>query len=192
MDKPIESKKMPANPWEIVYRGVLFCIEKHKIKDYERAIRPPGARMILRNSEGKLLITKEHRNEISGIDYRVPGGKVFNYLEEYLEVRGNNEALIEAAKIAGQKEALEEAGVQKIENLEIIKKSTAGATVEWDLYFIRGNIKEMGAQELKDDEAEQGIEIGFYTDTEVLQLIKEGKINEGRLIAVLMQELTKA
>ena len=191
MDKPTLAQENIHNPWEIVYRGVLFCIEKHKIKGYERAIRPPGTRMILRNSEGKILITKEHRNEIGGVDYRVPGGKVFNYLEEYLQVRGNDEALNKAAKTAGEREALEEAGVRKIEDLEIIKKSTAGATVEWDLYFMRGKISEMGEQELDGDEKDHGIEIGFYNDAQVLQMIKEGKINEERLVAVLMRELAK-
>ena len=49
---------------------------------FEKARRAPGVRLLI-IKKNKILITKEYRDEIGEFDYRLPGGKVFDKLEEY-------------------------------------------------------------------------------------------------------------
>lgn len=179
------------NPWEIEYKGNLIAIEKHTEKGFEKAIRPPGVRLILQNTEGKLLITKEFRREQGKHDFRLPGGKVFDNLDSYLEIRENKEKLYQAVLSAGNLEAKQEAGIDQIKNLEILSKSVAGASIEWDLYYLTGEIKEIGNQELDGDEKEHGIEVGLYSGEEVLEMLKSGQISEDRSVGVLFRYLLK-
>lgn len=183
--KKIFGQYMENNQWEIVYRGDLIAIEKHKDKGFERAVRPPGVRLILENNQGKILLTKEFRREHGGFDLRLPGGKVFDTLSEYLEVRGNKEQLKKDVFVAAQRESKEEAGVDEIKNLSLFYTSVAGASVEWDLYYVTGEISSLGAQELSGDEVVHGIEIAFYTKQEVQELISSGALNEDRSIVAL-------
>jgi hypothetical protein len=74
-------------------------------------------RLILKNTDGNILITREHRSEQGGFDYRLPGGKVFDTLAEYLVVRNRSQALETAVFKAALVEAKEEAGIETIENL---------------------------------------------------------------------------
>lgn len=175
--------------WEIVYQWSLIAIEKHTEKWYERAVRPPWVRLLLKNAEGAILLTKEYRAEQGSFDYRLPGGKVFDTLEEYLEIRGNQTALDTAVLAAAKLEAKEEAGVDQIENLRIFHDSHAGASVEWDLYYVSGKILSMSEQNLWGDELHHGIEVGFYTTPEVLFMIKNGEIQEDRTVGVLCKYL---
>ncbi len=46
---------MNKDNWKEVFRGNLFLIEKNE-KGYERVIRPPGCRLFIQDSEGKILI----------------------------------------------------------------------------------------------------------------------------------------
>src|SRR5580700_6982764 len=50
---------------------------------FERYRRPPGTRLIIISPDKKILITREHRSEASGIDLRLPGGKVCDTLDAY-------------------------------------------------------------------------------------------------------------
>ncbi len=179
------------NPWEIEYKGNLIAIEKHTEKGFERAVRPPGVRLILKNTDGKILITKEFRSEQGKHDFRLPGGKVFDDLNSYLEVRGNEENLKQAVLNAGNLEAKQEAGIDEIKNLEILSKSVAGASVEWDLYYLTGEILEAGNQDLDGDEKEHGIEVGLYSEEEILEMLKSGQISEDRSVGVLFRYLLK-
>jgi hypothetical protein len=177
------------NPWKIVFKGDLIAIEKHEAKGFERAVRPPGVRLILKNKEGEILLTKEFRDEQGKQDFRLPGGKVFNDLDSYLLVRGNQKnidaAVIKAAKI----EAKQEAGVDEIDNLVFFMKSIAGASVEWDLYYLVGDISKISGQDLEEDEKERGIDVGFYSMEQVMQMLKSGEISEDRSANVLYKYL---
>ena len=177
------------NPWNIVFKGDLLAIEKHGTKKFERAVRPPGVRLILTNTEDKILLTREFRSEQGKHDFRLPGGKVFDDLDSYLSVRGDTEALNEQVLRAGTVEAKQEAGVDEIENLSILSKSVAGASVEWDLYYLTGNIEIIGEQDLKEDEIEHGIDVGFYTKEEVIEMLKAGEISEDRSVGILFRYL---
>src|ERR1041384_1882054 len=97
---PMEEKK----EWEIVFKGSLIAVEKHITKGFERAVRPPGVRLILQNEAGEILMTKEFRKEQGKYDYRLPGGKVFDDLESYLSVRSDPDALHLAVMRAAQLE----------------------------------------------------------------------------------------
>ena len=176
--------------WEFIYKGNLIAIEKHKTKGFERAVRPPGVRLILKNKENKFLLTKEFRHEQNKYDYRLPGGKVFDELESYLALRGNQEKLDNAVYTAARIEAKQEVGADEIQNLTIVSKSVAGASVEWDLYYLSGEIDVLGKQELDGDEKEHGIEIGFYTKEEIITKLTNGEISEDRTVGVLFRYLS--
>ena len=183
---------IPSNnesPWKTVFTGDLLAIEKHGGKGFERAVRPPGVRLILKDAEGKFLLTREFRSELNSHDYRLPGGKVYDTLKEYLAVRGDAAALQEAVTRAARLEAKQETGVDEIHDLQIFSRSTAGASVEWDLYYLTGNIGAISEQELEEDEKERGIDVGFYTKEQVLKMLKSGAITEGRTVGVLFRYL---
>lgn len=175
-----------TNPWEIVYKGNLVAVERHSVKGFERAVRPPGVRLILKNPEGKYLMTREYRHEQDRHDVRLPGGKVFDDLDSYLGVRANSEDLLAAAISAASLEAKQETGTE-IANVNLVNKSVCGATVEWDLFYFTADIKSHGDQELDGDEVLHGIEIGYYSAEEIMSMIKSGDISEDRSVAVLIR-----
>jgi 8-oxo-dGTP pyrophosphatase MutT (NUDIX family) len=179
----------PSNPWKMVFKGDLLAIEKHEKKGFERAVRAPGVRLILKNDKDEFLLTKEFRSEINAHDYRLPGGKVLDSLTEFLAIRDNPQELERAAERAARLEAKQETGVDEIHNLTLLTKSGAGASVSWDLYYFTGNIGAMSEQELEEDERERGIEVGFYTKENVLEMLKSGEIGEARTIGVLFKYL---
>jgi 8-oxo-dGTP pyrophosphatase MutT (NUDIX family) len=175
--------------WDIVYRGTLFCIEQHREKGYERAVRPPGVRLLLTNSEGKVLLTREFRSELGMVDVRVPGGKVLDSLDEFLMIRDDAAKMHDAVMRAARLEAKQETGVDEIANLEIFHTSTLGASVDWPLYYMTGSIVARGEQELEPDEAERGVSVHFFTLDEVRDLLTKGEIREERSAAVLARYL---
>lgn len=122
---------------EIFAKGKLFELVHQKQDDgrvFELARRAPGVRLIIHNLiEKKILLTKEFRRELGGWDYRLPGGKVFDSLDEFEAFRAKNNDILEAAKTKAIEEAQQEAGVE-IAELDFYKKSVLGATVEWDLF----------------------------------------------------------
>lgn len=120
---------------------------------------------------------------------RLPGGKIFNELDPYLAVRDDADAMSGAVLQAGRLEAKQEAGVDEIKNLAMLSKSAAGASVEWDLYYLTGEIDSIGEQELEGDEKVHGITVGFYTREEVLEMLKRGEISEDRTVGVLFKYL---
>lgn len=124
----------------IVYSGNLFEIvhEDYKfstgIKTFESARRGPGTRIIVTSDDKKILLTREYRNELGTYDIRLPGGKVFDTLNEYGVVRKSNKNILEYAREAAIRELEEETGY-KTKELKFLDISKCGATIEWDLYF---------------------------------------------------------
>ncbi len=178
-----------TNPWKITFKWSLFAIEKHTSKSYERAVRPPGTRLILKNSEWKYLINKEYRAEQWWFDYRLPGWKVFDDLESYLAVRHDEEKLLSSVIEWAKLEAKEEAGVDEINNIKIYNASYAWASVEWTLYYVSGEIVSMSEQKLHWDELVHGIDVWFYSKKEIKDMISRSMIKEERSIAVLIKYL---
>jgi 8-oxo-dGTP pyrophosphatase MutT (NUDIX family) len=175
--------------WDVVWKGEFFVIEKHPKKGWERAVRPPGVRLILHDTEGRILITEEFRSSLGRKDFRLPGGKVFDELDPYLAVRDEAAALEAAVLKAARLEAKQETGVDHIDDLRIFARSDAGASVEWDLFYLIGAIAARSEQELEADEAVHGIAVHFFAPDEVRQMILDGRISEDRTAAVLSRYL---
>lgn len=136
-------------------------------------------------------MTREYRKEQEAFDYRLPGGKVCDLLSEYLLIRDDTKKLQEAVLSAAQVEGKEEVWVDEIAKLEILCKSVAWASVEWDLYFLTGDIISMSDQVLGWEELHHGIEVWFYTEEEISQMIQKNDIKEDRAISVLVRYLGK-
>ena len=177
---------------EIFARGKMFELVHETQPDgriFEVARRAPGVRLIIANKENRqILLTKEFRRELGTHDFRLPGGKVFNTLEEYESHRNNDGDIIVAAKNQAKVEAAEEAGID-ISALNLFRKSALGATVEWDLYVFEATNwrPHKDGQQLKDDEPQDIVGVGFYSYADVEDKILKGEMQEERISLVLLQ-----
>lgn len=154
-------------------------------KVFEFARRSPGTRLII-CSEGKILLTKEYRTETGNWDYRLPGGKVFDTLEEYNRFLATGQDMLPQATAAAKKEAREEVGIE-VQEIEYLWTSIAGATVVWDLlYFEVSNFTKLPNQSL---EAGEQIYSLWFTLEEAKQIALLGEMQEDRSAAVLLRYL---
>jgi len=175
------------------YKGRIIGIELEekeingKIIKFEKAVRSPGVRIIA-YKDNQILLTKEFRYELNDWDYRLAGGKVVDKLEEYLPIREDSQKLNEAVEEAVRREAKEELGLD-VKSMTLFKKSTCGATVEWDLYYYTTNdfIEQI---ENNPDEGEQ-IEKMWVSFEEASNMCTNGKISEERSAIVLLNFLSK-
>jgi hypothetical protein len=178
---------------KVVYKGkILEIVERTIEKDgraatYEIARRAPGIRLIIETPDGKFILNKEKRHELEKIDYRLPGGKVFDRLEDYNAFLENNGDLKERAKEAAELEALQEVGI-KVLNMEYMSTSHCGATVEWDLFYFVVKSYEKVGQQLEEDEEIENIEV---SREELKEYAMSGKIQEDRSVAVILKYLNK-
>jgi 8-oxo-dGTP pyrophosphatase MutT (NUDIX family) len=153
---------------------------------FENARRPPGVRLLFQK-DSKILLTKEYRSEHKIFDYRLPGGKVFDRIVDMDKFTGK---MIDAATNAAIIEAREECGIiVNPDNLELLNISHCGATIEWDLYyFIIRDFTETGKQNLGDDEF---ITFDWYTQDEIIDLVKNKSISEDRTKGILWEYFLK-
>lgn len=186
------SQFQKSGPEKIVYSGKIFQVVEQPMtcdncdKIFELARRSPGVRLII-IKDNKILITKEFRGEHNTIDYRLPGGKVFDTLSEYQE--NLDKDLLPFATAAAKKECLEETGLV-VKNISHFYTSKAGATVEWDLYYFIVDDFEANPEGQKLEEGEN-IEVEWKTFDEVKELCQNGSINEDRTIGVLFKFFLK-
>lgn len=180
---------MPEN---IIAKGKIFelvHVEQPDGRVFELARRAPGVRIIIANkAEQLILLTKEFRQELNDWDYRLPGGKVYDTLDEYEAARQSGEDILEAAKRKTIGEAAEEAGIE-VQTAELFKKSTLGATVEWDLFVMEAKqwSKSESGQAL--EQGEQIIADEWFDFKQAEQMIYDGKMQEERVALVLLQWL---
>ncbi len=167
--------------------GELIHIVQKDGRTFERYRRPPGIRLVIVSPEGKILVTKERREEAGGIDLRLPGGKVCDSLNDYHALLDSGRDMLQAAQAAAVKEALEETGLI-IEQPELIVTANAGATVEWDLYYflVREYAESPGGQEL---EAGEDIEVTWLNPDALRQAIENGEMKEWRSAGVLLAKV---
>lgn len=174
---------------EIVAKGIIFELVQTTQPDgrvFEKARRAPGVRIITADKKNKkVLLSKEFRKELNAWDFRLPGGKVFDTLDEFEAHRGRGDDMVEAAKRKAIAEAKEEVGVVA-ESMELVTVSTLGATVEWDLYIFEAvDWHETNEQELEDGEQ---VEAGnWFEFAEAKQMILSGEMQEHRVALVLLQ-----
>lgn len=181
-------------PEQIVFQGKIVEVVKQPMKigsktvEFEFARRSPGTRLIIvNNKEKKILVTKEFRSEHNDYDYRLPGGKVFDSLEEYNEFLSSGKDILIPATKQAKVEAKEEAGLE-VKNIKHYYTSVNGATVTWDLYYF-----------VIDDWEEKGQELGEGEDIEVMWINFEqaqkfafsGSMSEDRSVAILLRWLNE-
>lgn len=174
----------------ITYQGRLIEVVEKEVerngvaKTFEFARRAPGTRLII-PKDGKIVLTKEYRHELGGYDYRLPGGKVYDSLEEYNDALASGVSIEEAAEKAAIKEAHEEVGFD-VKKLRLLHKSICGATVVWDLFYFVVEDFEIGEQNLEDGE---DIEFEFVDAEKVRDMCLDGSISEERSALVLLRYL---
>jgi len=172
---------------EVVFSGKIGEVLHTTQSDgrvFERYRRPPGTRLVVVTPQGKLLMTREYRQETGNTDLRLPGGKVCDSLAEYRELIKSSQDIMEAATKAAAKEASEELGVT-VKNLNLLVKATAGATVEWDLYYFMTDeyTENADGQDLEQGEQIERVEL---TPQEIRRAIDSGEMQEWRSVGVLL------
>jgi len=182
------NKLQKDGPEKVVYKGKIFKVVKQPMKAgkekiiFEIVRRSPGTRLII-VKDNQMLIAKEFRTELNDYDYRLPGGKVFNTLDEYEEALDQN--ILPFAIEAAKRECKEEAGLIA-KNIKHFSTTKSGATVMWDLiYFIVDEFEESeNGQELGTGEV---IDIEWLSFKEIKKLCKKGLIKEDRTLGVLFK-----
>ena len=152
----------------------------------EVARRPPGVRILVHNA-GKYLLLKEFRSELGRWDYRLAGGKIFESQSQHLAFLVSGDDILDAASGAVVAEAREELGI-KVHSATILRKSSAGATIDWDLYFFQV----LSFEEIPQGPSPESTELlvaEWHGHTSVLELIKSGEFSEDRSIGLLLQDM---
>ncbi len=137
------------------------------------------------NKEKKqILLSKEFRYELNGWDYRLPGGKVFDSLEEYKNSLEVGDVLKHVDKTV-PKEVLEEVGIV-VRNPKLLKVSIDGAGVIWDLYYYEITDYEVsdGGPQLEENEVVDGFV--WKSFDEIITLCITKKIHEDRTVGMLL------
>jgi len=177
---------------EIFAKGKLFELVHLKQDDgrvFEVARRAPGVRLIIHDeTDGKILLTKEFRRELGEWDYRLPGGKVFDSLDEYETHRTSGDDIEAAAMMKAIEEAKQEAGVE-IAELELYKKSILGATVEWDLYVFETSDWQLNVEGQELEVGEKIEADNWVTYDGAREMALNGSMQEERIALVLLQWL---
>lgn len=177
---------------KIVAKGRLFelvQLEQDDGRVFEVARRAPGVRLIIHDvTKQAILLTREFRHELDAWDYRLPGGKVFDSLDEYEDFRLTNRDIVEAARAKAIEEAQQETGIE-IAELEPYKKSVLGATVEWDLHVFEATNWQfsVNGQELEVGEKIKADNWLSYADARRMALA--GEMAEERIALILLQWL---
>lgn len=178
---------------EIIFQGKMIEIVHETVSSngkelvLEHGRRAPGVRLIIEAPDGGFIITKEERYGI-GMDYRLPGGKVFDSLIDYnnfLQDTKNTEEILEKAQEAVVREGMEEAGIKPLK-MELLYVSHCGGSFEWDLYyFIIKEYQEVG----QNPEEHEKIEVIKVSRDKLKELALSGEMNEDRTVAVILKYL---
>lgn len=188
-----EIAQLPVGPEEVVFAGKhmemvhqqMDC--QGEIKTFEWVRRCPGTRSIVVSPEGKILITKEYRNEFKTYDYRLPGGKTFNSLNEYNDFINSGQDMLPMAAEAAKKELVQEAGIDAIDPKHYYT-SKCGTTVVWDLiYFLVDQYENL--PKAQRSESGEDIKSIWLTKSEAIKLCLSGKMLEDRSVGVLLRYL---
>ncbi len=172
---------------EVVFAGRIGEVVHTTQPDgrvFERYRRAPGVRLIVVTPAGKLLLTREDRQETGGVDLRLPGGKVCDTLEEYHALLASAQDMTDAAREAAVKEGHQELGLE-LSDLELVVITADGATVEWDLYYFKTD-NYTASQDGQQLEAGEDITLVEMTPGEIRAAIAKGEMQEWRTVGVLL------
>lgn len=177
----------PKVDWDAVYTGNLFEVQQND-RGWEKVARAPGVRIIIDDQvAGKLLLTREYRSELGDYDFRLPGGKVFDSLDEFRGFRATGDDILNPAIEKAIQESHEETGYD-IQNPELIDISKLGATVEWDLYVFAATEFSERADGQNLEEGED-ISVGWYSYDDVQKMVLRGDMQEDRVAMILFRYL---
>lgn len=175
---------------EITFQGRIVEVVNQKMVDGEKEIvfewarRSPGTRVLLVDPENRTIrLTKEHRYELGADDFRLPGGKVFDSLEEYNAFLGTGQDIIEPARQKATSEAGEEAGV-RVHSLEHLETAVNGTTMQWDLIYFVSTDWDEGVQALEAGETSAPVDVSIE---EAIVMMVDGRISEDRSVAVMLR-----
>lgn len=189
MKKPVEK----IGPERIVASGCIIQLVNQDVKigekemTFEHARRAPGVRLII-TKEDQILLMKEYRNELEDYDYRIPGGKVFDRVEDYEQFLASGEDMMSVARAKVIEEGQEEVGILPKE-FTYLATSHCGAIVQWDLiYFVVTEFEELPAP-TTDDPLEQASSIEWFSRDKVKEMCLDGSIKEDRTVAQLLKFL---
>lgn len=175
----------------IDYKGKIFAIVKLEQPNgevWEIARRTPGVRIIVKNSDGTYKLSNEFRHEHGTHVFRLPGGKMFDKLDEFLKFSdtASDDDLLKRAELDALREAKEELGVENVKSIRFIEKAVIGSTVEWDLYVFEISDFEVGEQKTHGMEIIAPVDL---TRQQIFEAIESGEFNEDRIVPVLLRYL---
>ena len=187
------AKLVPKGGEEIAYQGRMLEIVNQDMTNgkntitFEIARRTPGIRLILVDLANQTIsLSKEHRYEIDGDDYRLPGGKVFDTLDEYNTFLNSGDDILSPAIDKAFGEAEEEVGL-KLQDLEHFHTSICGTTVKWDLFYFVSTKWTVVDQKLETGEHISRVEVSF---DDARNSALRGGMSEERSALVLLRYLS--
>ena len=184
---------LPSGQEKVTYQGKIIEVVEQPMQIggknivFEFARRSPGTRLII-PQDGKVILSKEYRPEIKGYDFRIPGGKVFDTLEEYNAFLKSSGNIGDKARETAIKEAREEVGVA-VEEMEFLGVSHCGATVEWDLYYFV--VTKFSQNALQNLETGEDITISPTDIEDARAMCLDGRIQEERSALMLLRYLNR-
>ena len=178
---------------KVLFQGKIIEVIERQLKvgdkelSFELARRSPGTRLIIPTPEDGFIMAREFRSEHETYDYRLPGGKVFDRLTDYNAFLKSGEDILEKAKAAAIKEAVEEVGI-RVKDLEYFAVSKCGATIIWDLFFFLVNTYENipGGQTLEHGE---NIDLLEVSRDEARTICLDGRMQEDRSAVLFLRYL---
>lgn len=181
----------PIGPEKITYQGKMLEVVEQPMQIGEKNVafefgrRAPGTRLIIPLPDSKLLLTREYRTYLNGYDFRLPGGKVLDSLEEYNVFLKTDRDIGEKAREAAIKEAREEVGLV-VNDLELFAISKCGASFEWELYYFVVKSFTEAEQQLEHGE---DITLAPTPREEIKAMCLDGRIQEERSALMLLRFL---
>jgi len=183
---------------ESLYRGRIIEVVSNTMEYSQKgnvgtfkaevARRSPGVRILIVDIDRhNILLSKEQRPELQDWDYRLPGGKVFDKLDDYLQNIDREDTILKHAEDAVVREAKEEVAIL-VKEKSFLHKSIAGASIVWDLFYYLVT----SFEEIADGQQTESGEI-IYPEwksfDEVLSMCLNGSIQEDRSVAVILKYL---
>lgn len=150
-----------------VWKGKKFSVYQEDVEiapgrviPFEFASRIDGTRSIVEDEQGRIMITKEFRHELSAYDWRIPGGKL-NFENEDI-------------KVAAQRELKEETGVVA-KDWTYLWHTNPDSSVRFKRHFLLAKNLTQGRQDL---ELGEDIEAHWMAKDDVIEIALSGKMAE--------------